>query len=108
MEGETDLAKVSKDYKKIIESLDLIRETSTDIHGELIEALQEAGDIIADYEAAVAQTAELIRKYEQEEPAINRGMGYWQCPECQKRTSEGHSHCHWCGKALGWTGRRRR
>ena len=108
MEGEADLAKVRKNYRKIIESLDIIRETSTDIHGELIEALQEAGDIIADYEAAVAQTAELIRKYEQAEPAINRGMGYWQCPECQKRTSEGHSHCHWCGKALDWTGRRRR
>lgn len=102
------MARISKEYQKIIENLDTIRETATDIHGELIEALLEAGDIIADYEAAVAQTSELIRKYETPEPAINRGMDYYQCPECQKRTSEGHSHCHWCGKALEWTGRRRK
>lgn len=108
MEGAGFVAKISKDYQKIIEALDTIRETSTDIHGELIEALEEAGDIIADYEAAVAQTAELQRKYEQPEPAINRGMGFWQCPECQKRTYEGNSHCNWCGKALDWNRRRKK
>lgn len=96
------------EYKKIIEKLDEIRETSTDLHGESLDALQEAADIIQDYEAATNTLARMQKKYEQPVNAINRGMGYWQCPQCMKRITERHSHCHWCGQAIAWMERSKR
>ena len=37
-----------------------------------------------------------------EAPVIKRGMDFYCCPACGKRTSRNHTHCHWCGKKLGW------
>ena len=103
------MSKEGKDYQKIIKQLEGLREHCSDMKkgGESVWemdelALQEAMDIIADYEKATAQTAEMIRKYETETPAIHRGMDVYQCPACGKRTSKNHTHCHWCGKKLGW------
>lgn len=80
----------------------MIRETATDLTEEQLKALLEAGDIIADYEAAVAQTAAMTEKYEHPERAIDRGMDFWQCSSCFHRTREGHAYCYRCGKALLW------
>lgn len=103
--------KTSKNYQKIItqleslyaHALDMARGDDTDdIWKEDMEALQEAIDIIYDYEKATEQATELIQKYEVAEPIIRREMGIYVCPLCGKRTEENHSHCHWCGKKLQW------
>ena len=44
----------------------------------------------------------MVEKYETEAPVIKRGMDFYCCPACGKRTSRNHTHCHWCGKKLGW------
>lgn len=98
-------------YKEIMEQLESIRDHSKDmargkdadeIWQKDVEALDEAIDIIADYEKAAAQTAELIERYEKPEMAIKRQAGIYTCPFCGKRTQVGHTHCHWCGKKLTW------
>lgn len=103
--------KASKNYQKIIirlESLyahvsDMARGDDADyIWKEDMEALQEAIDIIYDYEKATEQAKELIQKYEVAEFTIQREMGIYVCPLCGKRAGENHSHCHWCGKKLKW------
>ncbi len=66
------------------------------------EALTQAMDIIYDYQSMVDEHKRMIEKYETETPAIHRGMDVYQCPACGKRTSRNHTHCHWCGKKLGW------
>ncbi len=66
------------------------------------EMLDEAMDIIYDYEKAVEQTQDLLDKYETLKPIIDRGMGNWQCPTCQKFISFGNEHCHWCGQKIEW------
>lgn len=66
------------------------------------EALTQAMDIVYDYQGVVDEHKRMVEKYEKAEPAINRGMDFYQCPACGKRTSRNHTHCHWCGKKLGW------
>lgn len=91
------------EYKEIIEQLQILNE-----HQELwedyidIKTLDEAMDIIYDYGEAVGQARRLTEKYETTKDAIERGMGTWQCPTCQKLISFGNEHCHWCGQKLGW------
>lgn len=88
------------DYKDILERLRRIRDGCDDG-----EAVDEAMDIIFDYEKAVAQAVELLLKYETARDAIRRGTGSmatWQCPTCQKFIGYGNEHCHWCGQKLGW------
>lgn len=91
------------DYKKIIDQLEGIRERSRNTANENeIDALTEAIDIIADYEKATAQNAEMLQRYELPEMAIRRQAGIYTCPLCGKRAQPGHTHCHWCGKKLTW------
>lgn len=103
--------KVSKNYQKIISQLkslyahvsDMAREDDSEsIWKEDMEALQDAIDIIYDYEKATEQAKELMQKYEVAELVIRHEMGIYVCPLCGKRTEENHSHCHWCGKKLQW------
>lgn len=105
------MSKPTKDYQQIIKQLENLQSHCSSMAAQKdaeevwrndTDALQEAIDIIADYEKATAQTVEMIRKYETETPAIHRGMDFYQCPACGKRTSRNHTHCHWCGKKLGW------
>ena len=68
----------------------------------LEEALREAQDIIYDYVQATEQAKRLMAKYEIAKDVIDRGMGMWQCPTCQKFISFGNEYCHWCGQKLEW------
>lgn len=99
----------TKDYKKIIAQLDNLQEhtRSMEHDGEEIwkqdsEALQEAMDIISDYEKVVTSLNRMIEQYER--PEITRKIAAWVyvCPNCGKRVQVGHSYCHWCGKRVSW------
>lgn len=103
------MAKTSKDYKRIINHLDNLKGHTKDMarDGEDIwkqdtQAIDEAMDIISDYEKCVEQTNAMIKQYETPEMARKSGAGVYVCPQCGKRTQVGHSHCHWCGKRLSW------
>ena len=77
-------------------------EVEGELAEEIVSALTQAMDIIHDYEAMAKHNREMIEKYEKEQPVIKRGVDFYQCPACGKRTGRNHSHCHWCGKKLGW------
>lgn len=100
-------------YKEIIKAMKDLREhcnemledkdtESYSIWQTDVDALDEAMDIIADYEKATAQNAEMTQRYEMPEMAVRRAAGLYTCPLCGKRTQVGHTHCHWCGKKLSW------
>ena len=98
-------------YDEITEQMEItkskIREIARNEYGgeswdDDLTAISEALDIIADYEKATAQTAEMTKRYEMPEMAIKRQAGIYTCPLCGKRTQVGHTHCHWCGKKLSW------
>lgn len=100
-------------YKEIIKALKGLREHCNEMLEDKdtepysvwqadVDALDEAMDIIADYEKATAQAAVLIERYEMPEMAVRRAAGLRTCPLCGKRTQVGHTHCHWCGKKLSW------
>ena len=67
------------------------------------EALTQAMDIVYDYQSMADEHKRMVEKYETEVPVIKRGMDFYYCPACRKRTSRNHTHCHWCGKKLGWS-----
>lgn len=99
------------DYKKIVGQLQNLKDHCKDwadkeepdnVWNKDVEALDEAMDIIYDYEQAVTTSARLIAKHETVKDAIDRGMGLWQCPDCQRMISYGNEYCHWCGRRLGW------
>ena len=99
----------TKDYKKIIAQLDNLQEhtRSMERDGEEIwkqdsEALQEAMDIISDYEKVVASLNRMIEQYERPEITRKIAAGVYVCPNCGKRVQVGHSYCHWCGKRVSW------
>lgn len=103
------MARVSKDYKRIIEQLSNLKDHTKEMAQDGDEvwekdayALTEAMDIISDYEKCVEQTNQLTKQYETLEMARKSGAGVYVCPQCGKRTQVGHSHCHWCGKRLSW------
>lgn len=98
-------------YKEIMNQIESIRDHCKDmargkdadeIWQRDADALDEAMDIIADYEKATAQNTEMIQRYEMPEMATKRAAGLYTCPLCGKRTQIGHTHCHWCGKKLSW------
>lgn len=103
------MRKASKEYQNIIKQLGNLKDHCSEMakDGDApwekdVVALQEAMDIIHDYEAMAKHNREMTEKYEKEQPVIKRGMDFYQCPACGKRTGRNHSHCHWCGKKLGW------
>lgn len=87
-------------YKEIIKQL----ESTADIEMSVAQhkAIEEAADIISDYENVIGQIKALIEKYEQVAVPIKRDMNYYQCPACTSRIMFKHSHCHYCGKKMIW------
>ena len=86
-------------YQEIVDRLDCLRDYNLS-ETELL-VLQEAMDIISDYEKVVAELNRLLQHYETEAKPINRS-GVYCCPECGRRVQFNHSHCHYCGKRIGW------
>lgn len=87
-------------YTKMISEGDL--EMEVELAEKVEEALTQAMDIIYDYQSMADEHKRMVEKYETEAPVIKRGMDFYCCPACGKRTSRNHTHCHWCGKNLGW------
>lgn len=88
-------------YTKMISEGDL--EMEVELAEKVEEALTQAMDIIYDYQSMADEHKRMVEKYETEAPVIKRGMDFYCCPACGKRTSQNHTHCHWCGKKLGWS-----
>lgn len=86
-------------YTKMISEGDL--EMEVELAEKVEEALTQAMDIIYDYQSMADEHKRMVEKYETEAPVIKRGMDFYCCPACGKRTSRNHTHCHWCGKKLG-------
>ncbi len=67
------------------------------------EALEEVLDILHDYELQTEQIRKDCDHFHTEtRPYIRNGV--WLCPKCGKRVQYNHTHCHWCGKKMGWDG----
>ena len=58
-------------------------------------------DIEYDYKGQAKQLKDMILYFKTDERPVKRD-GVWLCPACGKRISEWHSHCHCCGKKVGW------
>lgn len=100
---------MTKDYQKLIADLDKLKERCESMAvlekcvpwGEWAANLQEAMDIISDYEQVATSLGRMTEHYQQEEKPIYKS-GVWCCPRCGKRIRDNHDHCHWCGKKVGW------
>lgn len=98
------------DYKRLLSQMEslkqnsqsFITEDSDPIWQADVEALDEAMDIIADYEKVTVQLSEMMQKYEQEKAVIDRGPSVYQCPDCGASAFYGNEHCWRCGRKLGW------
>ncbi|UWD53100.1 MAG: uncharacterized protein family UPF0547 [Bacteriophage sp.] len=77
----------------------MIHIKETEIIPLLKNAKAEYSQKITEGDPKDAEMAERI----EEAPVIKRGMDFYCCPACEKRTSRNHTHCHWCGKKLGWS-----
>ena len=58
-------------------------------------------DFLQDYNSMAKQYQTLHRKYEAPGKPTHKD-GVWHCPACNSRVQINHSHCHRCGKRLGW------
>ena len=62
---------------------------------------QKVLDFLQDYNSLAKQYQALHRKYETPGKPTHKD-GVWHCPACNCRVQINHSHCHRCGKRLGW------
>lgn len=84
-------------YRKLINHL-----KSIDAGGEDKKAIEEAIDIISDYEKIAEQNSSMIKKYEIPKNVVRRRPGTYTCPLCGKIAGIDYSYCNWCGKKLSW------
>ena len=67
------------------------------------KAIEETLDILHDYELQSEQIKKDCEHFHTEaNPRMRNGV--WLCPKCGKRVQYNHTHCHWCGKKMGWDG----
>lgn len=64
-------------------------------------AAEELESILQDYHDLAHQHSKMLADFCYEEKPVSRN-GIWLCPKCGKRTQYNHTHCHWCGKKMGW------
>ena len=69
--------------------------------GEGCADLDGVLDILQDYRTLAKQYQNLHRKFEIPGKPIHKD-GVWHCPACNSRVSPNHTHCHRCGKKMGW------
>ena len=63
--------------------------------------LETTLDFLQDYNSLAKQYQTLHRKYEAPGKPTHKD-GVWHCPACNSRVQINHSHCHRCGKRIGW------
>ena len=104
----------TNDYQKLIDDLDSLKDYCEEMSRnepraswkQDIQMLQEAMDIISDYERMAEYSKRMVLHYETKDKAVSRN-GILCCPACGKKVSYNHTHCHWCGKKIGWGNERR-
>ena len=64
-------------------------------------AAEELESVLQDYHDRAKQHGNMIQKYIHSEKPV-RQNGVWLCPACNHRIQYNHSHCHFCGKKIGW------
>lgn len=64
-------------------------------------AAEELASTLQDYHDLAQQYSDMLTKYSYAEKPV-RKSGVWSCPDCGKRIQYNHTHCHWCGKRIGW------
>lgn len=101
MRGEYE--KITKQLESLIGHCGSMKgsEDADPIWEEDMRALQEAIDIIANYEKMSPQYGEMTVHFKIPQKPVSRS-GVWCCPACGKRVHYHHTHCHWCGKKMGW------
>ena len=96
-------------YQELINNLDSLKDYCYEASkqhlgrawGDDVATLYEAMDIISDYEKVAPEAARMSQHYETVAKPIHKS-GVWVCPACGKKIPTNHSHCHWCGKKVGW------
>ncbi len=61
----------------------------------------ELDAVLHDYQSLAKQNAGMIERYCQSDKPESRS-GVWCCPACGRRVAINNTHCHWCGKKMGW------
>lgn len=64
-------------------------------------AAEELENALQDYHDLAQQYSDLMAKFCYETKPVKR-CGIWVCPDCGRKIAYNHSHCHSCGKKLGW------
>ncbi|RKJ19185.1 hypothetical protein D7X48_14820 [bacterium D16-50] len=77
--------------------------TKETLQGNAAEELESA---LQEYHDLAQQYGDMLTVFCYEAKPLLRS-GIWLCPKCEKRIQYGHTHCHWCGKKIGWAGTRR-
>lgn len=70
-------------------------------------AAEELESTLQDYHDLAQLHGDMLTKYCYEEKPVMKN-GAWLCPACGRQIQFNHSHCHWCGKKMGWEGFRKR
>ena len=68
---------------------------------EGISDLAGTMDMLQDYRALAKQCRVMHLKFEVAAHPTHKD-GVWHCPACNSRVATNHTHCHRCGKMLGW------
>ena len=66
-------------------------------------AAEELESTLQDYHDLATQYSVMMTTFCYEDRPIKRN-NVWLCPKCGKRVQYNHTHCHWCGKKMGWDG----
>ena len=64
-------------------------------------AAENLESVLQDYLDLAQQYSDLVTKFCYETKPVKRN-GVYVCPDCGSRIAYNHSHCHRCGKKLGW------
>lgn len=70
-------------------------------------AAEELESTLQDYHDLAAQYSDMMTAFCYEDRPVRRN-NVWLCSKCGKRVQYNHTHCHWCGKKMGWDGSQRK
>lgn len=96
------MSKVSRDYKNIIKQLNDCRDGCEQMSADGMDVLQEAADIIADYEAMAKHNREMIEKYEKRTARNQEGHGLLSVPCLRKENLSKPHALPLVRKETGW------
>lgn len=64
-------------------------------------AAEELESTLQDYHDLAQQYSQMLTDFCYAERPVRKD-GIWLCPKCGRRIQQNHTHCHWCGKKVGW------